>query len=77
MTFIPLGSQTYLLHRRVDIYGNSPNFSSVILNTDSESAVLGQCPGNWEHKEAEGSGQAVWFRDWQTWEDTAGIFSWI
>lgn len=47
-----------MLHRGVDIYRNSPNFSSAILNTDLESAVLGQCPGNWEHKLAEGLDQA-------------------
>lgn len=54
MTFIPLGSQTDLLQRSVDIYGNSPNFSPAILNTNLESAVLGQCPGNQGHNQGKG-----------------------
>lgn len=47
-----------MLHRSVNTYGNNSNFSFATLNTYLESAVLGQCPGNWEHKQAEGSDQA-------------------
>lgn len=54
----PVGSQTDLLQRSLDIYGNSPNFSLATLNANSESAGLGQGSGNGEGEQAEGSQQA-------------------
>ena len=42
-----------MLQRSLDIYGNSPNFSLAALNANSESAVLGQGPGNGEDEQAE------------------------
>lgn len=45
-----------MLRRRLDIYGNSPNFSPAALNANLESAVLGQGPASGEG-ELAGEGQ--------------------
>ena len=50
--FLHLGAEQ-ICYREVYIYGNSPNFSLAALNANSESAVLGQGPGNGEDEQAE------------------------